>query len=654
MIRFKSLSTKLLVICLALGVLPLALVGWVSFKKSWDDLLRENGEGLQVTAETLALRVNRNLADCSKEAQLFAYHPGALAAPEEVSKTLNHFVQSAGLYDLLLVADADGKILAANTVDYKGESLQTSDLLGRSVKGEDWFEKCLNASLDKSGSYNGDVTKDKMVAEITKDRGLALNFSAPVLDAAGKTVRVLSCRASFQRLVGAVCERTTALGLGHGNHLLVQVVTKEGVLLSDPDPQVVLKFNVAQSGLKAAQQAIAGRSGYSLEEHTRTHKLQMNGYAHSKSFGNFPGFEWGFLVRQPAEEATELATSLRNFTVGVSGVAAMLIALVAWVTARSIATPLQKASEVMAAVAEGDLTPRLEVGSSDEVGRLAVSINATLESLAELMSGINQRASTLTGSATELSALSSQLSGNADDVSEKAGMASTSGEEISASVRSVAAATEEMAACIRDVARNSQEAMNVASAAAKDSEAAQVLVNRLGVSSEEIGDVTGVITGIAHQTNLLALNATIEAARAGEAGKGFAVVASEVKELAKGTATATEEIELKVQTLQEDSKRVVASLVRINETITRINDFQNSIASAVQQQSTATDEISRNLSEVSTGSTEISRSINGLANNSKHTLEGAKEVKVASGDVARLGAELSSMVARFRYERATC
>ena len=650
MIRFKSLSTKLLIICVTLGVLPLALVGWVSFKKSWDGLLRSNGEGLQVTAETMALRVNRNLADCSKDAQLFAYHPSALAASGDVSNMLNRFVQIAGLYDLLVVADADGKILAANTMNYKGESLQTSGLLGRSVKGEEWFEKCLNASLDKSGSYNGDLVEDKLVAEVTQDRGLALNFSAPVLDATGKTVRVLSCRASFQRLVGAVCDRTTAMALDHGNHLTVQVISKDGIVLSDPNAQAVLKFNLAQSGLKAAQQAVAGHSGYSLEENTRTHKLQMNGYARSKSFGNFPGFDWGILVRQPAEEATDLATSLRTFTVGVSGVAALLIALVAWVTARGIATPLEKASEVMASVAAGDLTPRLKIGSSDEVGRLAGSINATLESLSELMSRIGQSASTLTGSATELSALSSQLSGNADDVSEKAGVASTSGEEISANVRSVAVATEEMAACIRDVARNSQEAMNVASAAVKDAEAAQVLVNRLGVSSEEIGDVTGVITGIAHQTNLLALNATIEAARAGETGKGFAVVASEVKELAKGTATATEEIELKVQNLQEDSKRVVAALARINETIMRINEFQNSIASAVQQQTTATDEISRNISEVSTGSTEISRSINGLANNSKHTLEGAKEVKVASGDVARLGAELSSMVARFRYE----
>jgi methyl-accepting chemotaxis protein len=650
MIRFKSLSTKLLLICVTLGVLPLAVVGFVSFEKSSTDLLRENGESLQVTAETMALRVDRNLADRSREVQTFAYHPATLGTQAEASATLNHFMKGSGLYDLMLVADGEGKIVAASTVNYKGEPLDTSALLGRSVKGEEWFERCISGQLDKSGSYNGDVVEDKLVAEVTKERGLALNFSAPVLDATGKVVRVYSCRASFQRLVGAIGERTVALGLQHDNHWVVQVISKDGLVLADPNPDAVLKFNLVQSGLKAANQVVAGRSGYLMEENTRTHKMQMNGYAHSKGFGDFTGFQWGILVRQPAEESTELAHRLRNFTALVSGVAALIVAFIARLTARSIANPLREASEVMARVADGDLTPRLEVRSADEVGRMAEAINATLTALTELMSGINQRASTLAGSATELSTLSTQLSGNADEVSTKAGAVSTAGEEVSTSVRSVATATEEMASCIRDVARNSDQAMRVASDAVKEAESAQELVVRLGASSEEIGEVIGVITGIAAQTNLLALNATIEAARAGEAGKGFAVVASEVKELAKGTATATDEIGGKVQTLQQDSKGVVEALSRINATILRINEFQSSIASAVQQQTTATDEISRNLAEASLGSTEISRNITDVAATSQHTREGAGEVRVSSADVARLGAELSSLVARFRYE----
>ncbi len=650
MFQFKSLSTKLLLTCISLGIVPLAVIGIVSFEKSSTDLLRENGEGLQVTAETMALRIDRNLADRSKEVQNFAYHPGVLGTVDEVTTVLNRFTESSGLYDLMLVADAEGTVLAANTVTPTGEKVDSTSLVGRSVKGEPWFERCIHGDLDRSGSYNGDLIEDALVAQVTGQRGLALNFSAPVFDPNGKPVRVFSGRASFQRLVGAIGERTTALGLQHENHWVIQVLGKDGLVLADPDPNAVLKLNLVQAGLKSAQQVSSGKTGYMIEENTRTKELQMNAYARTKGFGSFPGFQWGVLVRQPAAESTALAHRLKDFTIMVSLGAALVVGVIAWLTARGIAAPLTEAAEVMALVSQGDLTPRLIVRSSDEVGRLAESINVTLTRLSELMDGINQRASTLAGSATELSTLSSQLSGNAEDVSAKAEDASSAGEEVSASVQNVATATEEMAACIRDVARDSDQAMRVASDAVKEAEAAQAMASRLGASSEEIGEVVGVITGIAAQTNLLALNATIEAARAGEAGKGFAVVASEVKELAKGTAIATDEISGKVQTLQSDSQGVVAALSRINATILRINEFQSSIACAVQQQTTATDEISRNLSEASSGSSQIARNISGVASTSLQTRSGAGEVMVSSADVARLGAELSRLVAQFRYE----
>ncbi len=650
--QFKSLSTKLLLVCLGLGLAPLAFIGFISFEKSSADMLRETGENLQVTAETIALRIDRNLSDRSREVQTFAYHPAALGTPEEATKALNHFNQGGVVYDLMLLADADGKIVAANTLDHLGKPVATEGLIGRSVRGEEWFEKCMTADLGKQGSYAGDLSEDKWVAEVTKERGLSLNFSAPVLDANGKPVRVWSNRASWQRLVGGVAERTKELGLQHDNHWTVQVVSKDGLVLEDPDPAAVLKFNIAQSGLGAAVAVVGGKTGYVMEPNSRTHKMQLNGYAASKGFGDFAGFHWGILVRQDASEATEMAHQLKNFTMGVSAVVAVLVTLIAWLTARGISLPLQEASEVLALVAQGDLTQRLKVRSSDEVGRMAESLNLTLASLSEAMSGIDERAATLAGSATELSTISSQLSGNADSTSARADMASTAGEEVSASVRGVSAATEEMAACIRDVARSTDEATRVASEAVREAEATQAIVARLGASSEEIGAVIGVITGIAAQTNLLALNATIEAARAGEAGKGFAVVASEVKELAKGTASATDEIGGKVQTLQHDSRDVVAALARIHATIHKINEFQSSIASAVQEQSTATDEISRNLAEAATGSNEISRSISVVAETSLQTRSGAGQVKVSSADVARLGSELNGLVAQFRYRMA--
>ncbi len=650
--QFKSIRSKLLLTSLSLGILPLAFVGWISFEKSSEDLLRENGKGLQVIAETMALRVDRNLSDRLREVQTFAYHPGALGSGEEATKVLNHFMHGAVVYDLMVLADASGKIVAANTMDHAGNTVSTQSLVGRSVQGEEWFEKCLSGNVGAVGAYAGDLAEDKLVAEVLNQRGLALNFSAPVYDAAGKVVRVWSTRASWGRLVGAIGERTRALGLHHGNHWSIQIISKDGLLLDDADPGALLKFNLKESGLKAAAQVLSGVSGYDMEPNTRTKLLQVNGYAPCRGFGDFPGFRWGVLVRQDAHESTAIAHHLRNYTAGISAIVAVLIAVVSWFVARGIADPLGEACRVLELVAHGDLTPRLQVESEDEVGRMAASINKTLESLSQVMRSIDQRAHTLAGSATELSSLSSQLSGNADDTSAKAGVASVAGEEVSANVRSVSVATEEMASCIRDVAKSTDEVTRVASDAVREAEAAQAIVERLGSSSEEIGEVIGVITGIAAQTNLLALNATIEAARAGEAGKGFAVVASEVKELAKGTASATDEIGGKINTLQADSRGVVEALSRIHSTIHRISEFQHSIASAIQQQTTATDEISRNISEASTGASEISRNVSELAATSKHTRAGAGEVKTSSSEVAKLGAELSQLVAQFRYEVA--
>ena len=650
MFCFNRLSTKLLCICGGIGILPIAVVGFVSFEKTSSELLQQNGENLQVIAETMALRVDRNLADCSREVQTFAYHSAALGSREEVTTVLDHFIKGSDHFDLMVVADADGKIVATNTINHRGERVDSSVLLGRSVKGEPWFERCMSGQLDKSGSYNGDLAEDKMVQEITKDRGLVLNFSAPILDANGRPVRVWSNRISFHRMVDAVGERTRELGLKHDDHWTVQLTSKEGLLLMDPDPTAVLNFNLIKAGLQSAELAAKGQTGYLMEDNKRTHKMQMNGYAHSQGFGDFPGFQWGILVRQDAEELTLLAHKIRDFTRSVSGVSALLVMLLAWLTSRGIANPLKEASLLLDRVAAGDLTPRLRVRSKDEVGRISASINSTLDALAGLMSGINQRATTLAGSATQLSSLSTQLNDNASAVCSTAGFVSAAGEQVSASVRSVAAATEEMATCIREVASNSEQALDVAGGAVKEAEAARELVVRLGVSSQEIGEVVRVIAGIASQTNLLALNASIEAARAGEAGKGFAVVANEVKALARGTAVATGEIGAKIQNLQNDSKDVVDALSRINDTIVRINEFQNSITNAVQQQTVATCEISRNLAEASTGSTEIASSISGVATTSEETTVGASEVKASSALLADLGAELRALVAKFRFE----
>jgi methyl-accepting chemotaxis protein len=262
---------------------------------------------------------------------------------------------------------------------------------------------------------------------------------------------------------------------------------------------------------------------------------------------------------------------------------------------------------------------------------------------------VGQNSSTLASASQELTAVSQQMAANAEETAAQAGVASAAAEQVSSSVTTVATATEEMGASIKEIARNANEAAKVATAAVKVAERTNTTVAKLGESSAEIGNVVKVITSIAQQTNLLALNATIEAARAGEAGKGFAVVANEVKELAKQTAKATEDISGKIEAIQADTKGAVEAIEQIGQIINQINDIQNTIASAVEEQTATTGEISRNVAEAAKGSSEIAQNVGGVAQAARSTTEGASDTKKSADELSKMALALQHLVGQFKY-----
>ncbi|MCW2567399.1 MAG: chemotaxis sensory transducer [Mycobacterium sp.] len=205
-----------------------------------------------------------------------------------------------------------------------------------------------------------------------------------------------------------------------------------------------------------------------------------------------------------------------------------------------------------------------------------------------------------------------------------------------------------MGSSIGEIARNANEAAKVAAQAVAAAETTTGTVAKLGASSTEIAEVVKVITSIAEQTNLLALNATIEAARAGEAGKGFAVVATEVKELAQETARATEDISRRVEAIQGDTAGAVEAIAEISGIIGRINDYQLTIASAVEEQSATTGEMNRNVAEAATGAGEIAQNITGVAAATDITLSAVTDAQTASEGLAQMSSELHALVSRFR------
>jgi len=287
------------------------------------------------------------------------------------------------------------------------------------------------------------------------------------------------------------------------------------------------------------------------------------------------------------------------------------------------------------------ITQRLAV--EKEVKENAAREKQKAEEMTRILDQVNKSAATLSASAEELTAVSTQMASNADETSAQANVVSAASEQVSKNVQTVSTGVEEMNAAIREIAKNASDSARVAERAVADARIANTTISKLGESSAEIGKVLKVITSIAEQTNLLALNATIEAARAGEAGKGFAVVANEVKELAKETAKATEDISHKIEAIQADTLGAVNSIRQIGDVITQINDISNTIASAVEEQTATAAEMSRNVAEAAKGTAEIAQNITSVAQAAQNTTQGAMNCQQASGELARMAGELQQL-----------
>jgi methyl-accepting chemotaxis protein len=319
-------------------------------------------------------------------------------------------------------------------------------------------------------------------------------------------------------------------------------------------------------------------------------------------------------------------------------------------TLEAMARPIVAARDALESVAQRDLTASMEGIYSGEYRTVQTALNTAVAEMRRAIGLIRDNATTLASSAEELSAVATEMGATAEETSTQAGIVSAASEQVSMNVQTVAIGTEGMTASIREIAKSAAEAAKVASQSVAVAEQTNETVGRLGGSSEEIGEVIKVITSIAQQTNLLALNATIEAARAGESGKGFAVVASEVKELGKQTARATEDISRKIEAIQGDTRQAVGAIREISEVITRINDFQTTIAGAVEEQTATTNEMGRSVADAARGTQEITANIGRVAHAAGQTSKGAQNTQQAAQALARMAAELDQLVGQFRYE----
>lgn len=405
-------------------------------------------------------------------------------------------------------------------------------------------------------------------------------------------------------------------------------------------------------------------------------------------FATIPSVGWGLAVIHDLEGDNAKLAHTRWLLIGISLAGALLACLAVFFgVVRPMVRSLREALEYAQAVGEGDISKSLRARSEDEIGDLVHTLAKMGENLREkarvasmvadrdltvaveeasprdvLGSALRRMVANLrevlgrtaegaresTQAAQRFQALSEGLAGAAEETSAQARLVTEASEGVHRSVQSVAAGAEEMGSSIREIARSASEAASIASTAVDRVRKTNELVEKLGASSTEIGNVIEVIQGIAGQTNLLALNATIEAARAGEAGKGFAVVAGEVKELSKATRAATEGIQGRILSIQDEMSLAIQSIRDIGEVIQNVNNISHSIASAVEEQTAATSEISRSIADASRGIGEISESVQQVSIAANSTARSAAEIKVDSDQLRRNASQLSDSIGSFK------
>ncbi len=351
------------------------------------------------------------------------------------------------------------------------------------------------------------------------------------------------------------------------------------------------------------------------------------------------------VISSPVRKITLVTVLSVLFTIVIISGLTLLVAR--WILTKPLRTLLDRFQDI----AEGDvdLTRRVEITSTDEIGRLAASFNKFSEGIQRDIGQIGVQANSLSSASEEMRNLSQQIASANEETSTQASMVSAAAEQVSANVQSVATATEELNANTREIAANSSEAAQVATRAVQIADETKATFDRLDESGTTISNMVKVIYAIAEQTNLLALNATIEAARAGEAGKGFAVVADEVKKLANQTAQATEEISSTAEVITNHTKVAGDATEEISGIIRKIHDIQTTIASGVEEQTATTAEIAHSVTEAATGSSEIAERIAGIAAAVQQTAAASTSSHEGGDELASMADELKKIVGRFKY-----
>ena len=649
----KKLTLKLLIpltLLVALGLMASATVAYLISKKALEKAVTDQ---IIQLSDTMASKMNtwmaRNQTDLENWSRMNIVTKSLGSSdPEEFRDAANsrmkEYIESYKLFSGMRITNDQGMVVASSHIKNIGNV---------DVSTREYFKK----------SMNGDVYVSNPLISKTSGKPI-LVMSAPVKfsgDIKGVIYAVLDLGAFTEKYIDPVKVGETGY---------VFLINKDGkVLAYPPDKKQIMKLDM--SDFDFGRKLMKTKSGVV--------EYEFQGVKRIGGIKEVPLTEWTVVATAPFSEVFKAAENVRNvlLIIGVLTTAILIIGIVMLVSF-FVTKPLKQVVTGLKEIAEGegDLTNRLPVTTEDEVGNLAESFNAFIKKLHQMITDVSQSVETLSSSSTEMTSIAENLSKSSANTSEKANTVAAASEEMTSNMNSVAASmeqsslnintvansAEEMTSTINEISKNAENARKITvNAVSKTNESTQTMGD-LSDAAKAIGEVVETFTDISEQVNLLALNATIEAARAGEAGKGFAVVANEIKDLAKQTSDASMNIKEKIDGIQNSSNSSLSSIEEISKIISEVNDMVSTIATAVEEQSSATSDIAENMSQASTGieevnsnvnqsstvATEISKDISEVNQSSMEIAERSDQVKISAENLAKLASSLDEMVGRFK------
>ena len=592
----RGIGAKIVISGLLIALAPLLITSYIAVGKAYKDREHSQGVNCQSAVEQVADKVDRLLFERYGDVQAFVFHPGAADKPEVVTQTADTFTKMYGFYDLMMIADAEGKIIAVNSVDADGKPIDSASLVGTSVKGEPWFEECISGKIKDAESYTGDLAADPLVAQVYKSQGLSLNFSAPVLNAEGKPIRVWSNRVSWERSVREVVSGLdkifNASLKGDGGRSSIQVLSSKMQVLEE-FPKSAVGTPGGAPTVSLAQ--LTGKSGF-FKSTDENGEQELVAHAPFPGFLSYKGQGWRLVIHNPLKAAMKEPKALRDLFLLLIGGSIIGICLATQQTVGFfLIRPLGGLTSKTKRLSEGDAAFDLhEVKRTDELGALARALDIFRQT------------------SDKIRTMTSHTALSVDEAGTAVGQISDGARTQTSQLNMVSTALNETFDAIKLVTSNAVRARERAEGASHAVESGQNAVGQLvpiveaiAQNSRKITQITQVIAQIANRTHILSLNAAIEAARAGEHGKGFVVVAQEVGKLAESSAQNAKQIADIVEQASTDSQRGKVATETVSDAMASIatgtkdtTEMVRSIAVAMDEQQATLSQISGNISEL--------------------------------------------------------